>query len=137
VYSFRLTYIKRKLICVQNDCTHWFLLCFMNEPKPVMNANVNSSKFNLRESYFLLLQQPQWQTRRKAIIERDNNKCRCCGGTKGLQVHHRQYHFNQRTQSFINPWLYADQYLVTLCTDCHKAGHSKYTVPVFNINPKY
>lgn len=83
--------------------------------------------------YDLLLKMPQWFEKRKIILARDNNKCRCCGVTTGLQVHHRQYHVNKRTGHKQLPWKYEDKYLITLCDKCHSVGHEKYKIPSFII----
>lgn len=83
--------------------------------------------------YYNLLKSPQWLEKRKTILERDNNKCRCCGGTKALQVHHRQYHVSKRTGEMQLPWKYENKYLITLCEKCHSAGHTKFKVPTFTI----
>lgn len=83
--------------------------------------------------YDLLLKSPQWFEKRKIILARDNNKCRCCGFTKGLQVHHRQYHVSKRTGEKQLPWKYENKYLITLCEKCHSAGHEKYKIPSFII----
>ncbi len=83
--------------------------------------------------YNTLLKRPQWFEKRKIILARDNNKCRCCGAATGLHVHHRQYHVSKRTGSFQLPWKYENKYLVTLCDKCHSAGHTKFKVPTFTI----
>jgi hypothetical protein len=83
--------------------------------------------------YNILLKSPKWIEKRKIILARDNNKCRCCGATTGLHVHHRQYHVNKQTGNFQLPWKYQNKYLITLCDKCHTAGHSKFKVPSFTI----
>lgn len=84
--------------------------------------------------YDQLLKTPQWGAKREEILLRDGHRCKNCQSTKGLQVHHRQYHMI-KTQEFVKPWEYSNRYLVTLCETCHMAGHQQYTVPVFNLNP--
>jgi len=86
-------------------------------------------------SYSELLNMPQWKEKRKEILARDGFCCRNCKSTTGLQVHHRQYHVIGNTKSFYKPWEYPSRYLITLCEDCHKSGHKKYNVPVFNRKP--
>jgi 5-methylcytosine-specific restriction endonuclease McrA len=83
--------------------------------------------------YGELLSFPQWKKRRKQILLRDGRKCRSCGDTGFLQVHHRQYHVIKSIGKFKLPWKYEGRYLITLCEKCHTAGHSKYSVPVFSI----
>lgn len=85
------------------------------------------------QTYQELLRTPQWQEKRKQILKRDNYRCCNCGSSSGLEVHHRQYHILKVTGSFRKPWAYSDRNLVTLCANCHKAGHKKYNIPVFKV----
>jgi 5-methylcytosine-specific restriction endonuclease McrA len=87
----------------------------------------------MNTDYNTLLLSPQWQQKRKTILKRDDHKCRCCRSSKSLQVHHRQYHVIKTMNQFKQPWKYENKYLITLCDKCHKAGHSKFRVPVFSI----
>lgn len=84
-------------------------------------------------NYNTLLKTTRWYEKRKTILSRDNKKCRACGSISGLQVHHRQYHISLKTGLFLLPWEYADRYLITLCNQCHEAGHKKFKIPTFNI----
>lgn len=84
--------------------------------------------------YIQLLSFPQWKVKRAQILLRDDNKCRSCGSTNFLQVHHRQYHIFKNTMQYKTPWDYDSKLLITLCNSCHIAGHQKYSVPVFIIN---
>jgi 5-methylcytosine-specific restriction endonuclease McrA len=88
----------------------------------------------MRTEYNKLLRNPRWFQKRKIILERDQEKCRNCGGTEELHVHHKQYHIISRTGLFQLPWEYKNKYLVTLCQSCHSAGHSKYKVPTYSIS---
>ncbi|GAA4511689.1 hypothetical protein GCM10023173_04730 [Sphingobacterium thermophilum] len=73
----------------------------------------------------------RWIEKRKAILERDGNKCVICERSDvKLIVHHRQYHFNKRLQKHVDPWDYTDDLLITLCESCHSRGHRLYEVPV-------
>jgi hypothetical protein len=83
-----------------------------------------------KEQYNLLLRGNKWQRKRQAILSRDGNRCRACGKSKNLHVHHRQYHTNRRTGKYLPPWQYSGKYLITLCGKCHQSGHGNYTVPV-------
>jgi len=83
--------------------------------------------------YGQLLSFPQWQKKRKQILLRDGKKCRFCGSTNSLQVHHRQYHVLKSIGQFKLPWKYDSKYLITLCQKCHSAGHSKFRVPIISI----
>jgi DNA-directed RNA polymerase subunit RPC12/RpoP len=88
-----------------------------------------------QDSYEVLLQNPMWISKRESIKKRDNNKCKNCGSTSLLQVHHKQYHIISKTGIFRRPWEYNEKYLITLCSRCHHIGHIKFKVPVFNIEP--
>ncbi|HSK13833.1 MAG TPA: hypothetical protein VK907_11500, partial [Phnomibacter sp.] len=70
---------------------------------------------------------------RARILARDGHRCRHCRATGDLQVHHRQYHIRPNG-AWLPPWQYHPTLLVTLCTSCHKHGHTHYKVPVFTIN---
>ncbi len=88
---------------------------------------------NANMKYEELLLHPDWKNKRKAILFRDNQKCRNCGSTKHLQVHHRLYVVLKNTKKFVAPWDYKNEHLITLCDGCHKAGHDKYKVRIFSI----
>jgi len=63
-------------------------------------------------SYLELLRHPKWQKKRLLILERDNFTCCYCSDKETeLQIHHLKYHKN--------PWDAKDEYLLTLCKDCH------------------
>lgn len=83
-------------------------------------------------SYAGLLFDVRWKSKRAKILERDQYKCVICGSTENLTVHHKQYHVDKQGRKHV-PWDYDDKYLVTLCSVCHKNGHAKYKVPVFEI----
>lgn len=86
-------------------------------------------------TYGALLLDFRWKAKRAHILKRDGCKCVVCGGTKGLNVHHKQYHVDSQGRKFV-PWNYDDKYLVTLCEKCHRKGHYRYKVPVFVIKNK-
>lgn len=56
------------------------------------------------------IQSTQWNVIRALVIRRDLDRCRICGRTEGLQVHHIDY------EDFFDP-----DKLVTLCENCHQA----------------
>jgi hypothetical protein len=80
-------------------------------------------------SYRGLLFDKRWRRKRAEVIARDRYRCRICGSTDQLQVHHRQYHFLKDLQKYKAPWDYAMRLMVTLCEKCHSRGHSCYKVP--------
>lgn len=66
----------------------------------------------------------RWLVRRNEILERDDFCCQDCLRGKNrlskfikLQVHHREYFDG------LMAWEYADEYLVTLCDQCHAMFH--------------
>lgn len=58
-----------------------------------------------------------WVGIKNQVIRRDGNKCRRCGSTKLLQVHHIVPYRYTQDNSFEN--------LVTLCASCHMAVEHK------------
>jgi 5-methylcytosine-specific restriction endonuclease McrA len=92
-----------------------------------------STRSQHMEEYGELLKRPEWSSKREIILKRDRGRCRNCGSQHNLQVHHRQYHTFSKTGSYRRPWDYKDKYLVTLCMDCHQAGHKSFKVPVFYV----
>lgn len=91
------------------------------------------SQEDARKDYLELLQRPEWRLRREIILKRDGSRCLNCGSENNLQVHHRQYHRDLRSGAFRLPWDYKEKYLITLCFDCHQAGHKYFKIPVFNV----
>lgn len=60
------------------------------------------------------LKDPRWQKKRLKVMERDGFACKYCGDTGStLMVHHLKYNGK--------PWDVADDYLITLCEEHHKA----------------
>lgn len=87
-----------------------------------------------KQIYNFELTTKSWKEKRKQILERDNWQCRNCNDTKNLQVHHRQYHINQKSKKWQRPFLYHNKYLITLCAKCHETGHTQYQIPIIFIN---
>lgn len=52
-------------------------------------------------------------------------RCRACGETKRLQVHHSSY--LHRGKSFAKEWLDT----ITLCNECHSRIHSQRSIKEF------
>ena len=80
--------------------------------------------------YSLQLLMPEWKEKRLVIIKRDSKQCTKCGTTKYLQVHHKKYIENKMA------WEVPDDYLITLCRDCHKKAHGISNKPSLKIKPK-
>ena len=85
-----------------------------------------------RALYSERLKDNRWKSLRQRVLRRDNHKCRCCGSTSNLQVHHRQYHVRPNG-NWIAPWEYVSRLLITFCASCHKAGHTTHKVPTFKL----
>lgn len=82
------------------------------------------------EDYSEALNDVRWKLKAQYIKNRDSNKCTICASTNNLNVHHRAYLFIKKYQSFLMPWNYPDNILITLCRDCHDKGHSQMKVPI-------
>ncbi len=66
-------------------------------------------------SYADRLRDPRWQKKRLEILQRDDFTCRKCRAKdKTLHVHHVAYYSGQ------DPWDYSDDFLLTLCYECHE-----------------
>lgn len=85
---------------------------------------------NVDLTYDELLQQPQWKKFREEILTRDKYKCRRCGRTYDLQVHHKYYSKYPNGQK-VDPWNYPNDALITLCGACHKKVHSQKKIKVY------
>lgn len=77
--------------------------------------------------YEALLKTDEWKNKRKEILERDGNRCKWCGSSNNLQIHHRYYEKYPNGEK-VNPWDYPNDALITLCEDCHKKAHKKYKI---------
>ena len=82
---------------------------------------------NRKLSYNSQLKRKEWKLKRKEILERDCNKCCKCGSSKNLHVHHKEYLPNKLA------WEYDNDYLITLCANCHKIIHTKNLPTTINI----
>jgi 5-methylcytosine-specific restriction endonuclease McrA len=67
--------------------------------------------------YLEKLKDPRWEKKRLEILYRDNNICQQCGDS-GNQIHHKEYLMGRE------PWDYPDEYLITLCHECHQIESS-------------
>jgi hypothetical protein len=63
------------------------------------------------------LNKSRWQTIRKQVRMRDGNRCRNCGATARLSVHHIVKARNGGRDTLDN--------LVTLCASCHRRADAK------------
>lgn len=60
-----------------------------------------------------LYEDPRWRNKRSEVLERDNHKCQICGRI-AQEVHHIKY-----INSYNAPWNIENDYLVSLCKECH------------------
>ena len=74
------------------------------------------------------LNKSRWQTVRKQVRMRDHNRCRNCGATTKLSVHHIVKARNGGKDTLDN--------LVTLCASCHRRADAKPS-PVFLGDPSH
>lgn len=77
------------------------------------------------EEYKVQYEHPLWRKRRSEILLRDNNCCTKCGCKHSLQVHHLIYQFG------FNLWEYKDEYLTTVCQNCHEQIHKETPIGLF------
>jgi hypothetical protein len=69
----------------------------------------------MESEYSKKLKDPRWQKKRLEIFERDKWGCQRCYDTEStLHVHHLRYLEGK------DPWDYPDEYLITLCEECHE-----------------
>jgi hypothetical protein len=69
-------------------------------------------------TYSEKLKDPRWQKKRLEILSRDNFECQICLNNKlTLHVHHKKY------ISGVDPWDYENNFLMTICEECHKRLH--------------
>jgi len=78
----------------------------------------SSKTTTAKEQYHQQLEHPLWLKKRLVILERDGYKCRLCGSSSNLQVHHIKYSNGK------NAWEYPNLDLITLCKECHSKVHS-------------
>ncbi len=86
-----------------------------------------------QNQYAEALRNELWKEKRNQILERDLHKCRNCGNVHNLQVHHRQYHKLKLSGEWQKPWAYDPRFLITFCEECHKIGHTQFTIPIKTI----
>jgi len=60
------------------------------------------------------LKDPKWKLKSQEIKQRDFETCQKCESVENLEVHHIRY------LKFTALWNYPDDYLITLCRDCHQ-----------------
>ena len=66
-----------------------------------------------------------WKRKRRTILKRDNYRCRKCNSKSNLQVHHTIYVKDRKA------WEYTNNFLITLCSDCHSEEHKNKKIKDF------
>lgn len=82
-----------------------------------VSTKIRSAKweYDRQSEYF----DSRWQVKRAKVIIRDEGKCKLCGSSdKIIHVHHMFYYRD------FPIWAVEEEFLITLCDDCHKAAHS-------------
>lgn len=82
------------------------------------------------DTYDDLLNDIRWKDKRTKILKRDYYKCRHCGSTHKLQVHHKYYN-KYPNEKLAMPWDYPDNALITLCDDCHRLEHERKPIKTY------
>lgn len=78
-----------------------------------------------RSKYVLRLQSTEWQEVCRRVRLRDGHRCRICGKTYTLEVHHLSYRDAQGRSIVGREAEHLDK-LVTLCAGCHEQQHRKH-----------
>lgn len=80
-------------------------------------------------TYAQKLRDPRWQEKRLRVLDRDKFKCqRCPNDKREVQVHHFDY------LSFIDPWDYPMDMLITLCDVCHDKEKLRWKAEFYLLN---
>jgi len=79
-------------------------------------AELERGRAEKREAYRRYLATPQWQMKRKAVLERERYVCQGCMTNRAVEVHHITYEHVGRELLFE---------LVALCSDCHRVAHEE------------
>lgn len=79
----------------------------------------------MSKNYIEILKSGEWINKRLKIFRRDNFKCQKCGSTKNIQAHHKKYIKGKM------PWEVPDNYLITLCSNCHNKEHENKNISEF------
>jgi len=76
--------------------------------------------------YRAYLLSPAWKKKSEARKKKDGYKCVICGSTKKLNVHHKTY---KRVKTVKGKIVATERMsdLVTLCSECHRKVHRRYT----------
>jgi 5-methylcytosine-specific restriction endonuclease McrA len=78
-------------------------------------------RYKTKKEYHKELKDKRWLKKRDKILKLDNYKCRHCGSSNNLTVHHKTYINNRKA------WQYPNELLITLCKSCH---HTEHMIPI-------
>lgn len=81
-------------------------------------------------SYKTQLSSDKWKKKKQKILKRDKYSCRGCGSNDYLHVHHTYYIHG------LMAWQVPNEFLVTLCANCHKFEHSNNDLKSFILSRK-
>lgn len=84
----------------------------MREYSQILNDRAKGAGF---ASYAAYIDSPYWKGIRERVLSRDRHRCRVCGGSKGLGVHHDRYDFIGQERL---------EFLKAMCAKCHRHIHS-------------
>lgn len=89
--------------------------------KPKKRKKKRLSKAAFQKKYLAYIKSPRWKKKRDKAIKRDKHKCKICGATRDLRVHHLDYDtlFHENLKS-----------LITVCVGCHNDLHNGEDVSV-------
>jgi 5-methylcytosine-specific restriction endonuclease McrA len=94
-----------------------------SKPTP-LDYDPNKIQYSSKQDY---LKSPAWQTRRKAVLKRDNYTCQKCNINQvPLEVHH--LHYRNFTEEPLSD-------LVSLCRSCHQSIHDKHGYDFYSTFP--
>ena len=77
---------------------------------------INFNEVAEERIYDEYLRSNAWNNIRNQVLERDKYKCKICGATENLRVHHKNYENIYNEENALCD-------LVTLCDNCHKELH--------------
>lgn len=83
----------------------------VREYSQMLNALARGAGF---ESYAAYIDSPYWKGIRERVLSRDRHRCRGCGGSKGVSVHHDRYDFIRQERL---------EFLKAMCAKCHRHIH--------------
>jgi 5-methylcytosine-specific restriction endonuclease McrA len=94
-----------------------------SKPTP-LDYDPDKIQYHSKQDY---LKSPAWQTRRKAILKRDNYTCQKCNTNQvPLEVHH--LHYRNFTEEPLSD-------LVSLCRSCHQSIHDNHGYDFYGTFP--